>query len=345
MVKIEVKEKYKWKGNVRKEGEVYDVSEEEASKAKGSGKAEGEPEVEKLEIEEDEGGEEEDIPEDWKKYHLNRGFSPDEEEKVWSKTIGIDDKEVTLVRDFSDNDKGNKYAIGEEVDNDRLAEITENHPDLNMFSKFREGELDLEEAIAGAERENKSFSKSASEIGDEISVEEETGGQSGKQKMKVKMEPAMELNGEDSARKVEENLIKSLKPEDFRSLIWDPEEESRLPYDKPTASAEAYDLFARIIEMATGVKYNVKDVEFRKNKETYECDVKIVRESGNPGLDGKVLKGFKTKSKSKSSGDDQWRERIYTKARRNALKSEIPPTWVSRLVKEFSEKKSKNIRK
>ena len=117
-----------------------------------------------------------------------------------------------------------------------------------------------------------------------------------------------------------------------------------MPYQDIEPTAEAYDLFARIVEIATGVTYDVEEgfPKFYEDEEkgTVNCDVRIVRKP-----DGKRMPGHKTREKEALAGMDHWRERLYTKARRNALKPDIPPTWLNRLLREYRKKCRPKVRK
>lgn len=143
---------------------------------------------------------------------------------------------------------------------------------------------------------------------------------------------------EDTARQV----ISQLNTDDMHRLVWDPEADPAdvpydvrgLPYEKPEPSAEAFDLFAGIIEGARNVQYSVEDVEFEETDKTFECTVAIEKQTDQGN---KRLVGIKTRQKSRTTGIDHWRERIYSKARRNALKQDIPPTMVSSLLARYRE--------
>jgi len=138
---------------------------------------------------------------------------------------------------------------------------------------------------------------------------------------------------EDKARSV----INQLDYADMTRLVWDPDVESHmvpydpstLPYDRPEPSAEAFDMFATIIEGTMGVQYSVADVEFEETDETLGCTVTIEKQSENGT---KQLIGVKTRT---NTNKDHWRERLFSKARRNALKQDIPPTWVSTLLRRY----------
>jgi len=166
------------------------------------------------------------------------------------------------------------------------------------------------------------------------------------------MEPALELSGKQSTNLLEKMLLKGLDVEDLKRLVWDPDADPRevpydpeqLPYQDIEPTAEAYDLFARIVEIATGVTYDVEEgfPKFYEDEEkgTVNCDVRIVRKP-----DGKRMPGHKTREKEALAGMDHWRERLYTKARRNALKPDIPPTWLNRLLREYRKKCRPKVRK
>jgi len=140
---------------------------------------------------------------------------------------------------------------------------------------------------------------------------------------------------------VAENIINELGWQDFTRLVWDPDQpqgavpydSTGLPYDRPEPSAEAYDLFVSVIEAATGIQYSVEDVDCELTDETMECTVTVRRESDHGE---KMLVGMKTRDRS-NAGLDHWRERLYTKARRNALKQDVPPTWVATLLNRYQE--------
>jgi hypothetical protein len=138
---------------------------------------------------------------------------------------------------------------------------------------------------------------------------------------------------EEKARSVIQNLDEA----DMTRLVWDPSangknvpyKPSRLPYDRPEPSAEAFDMFATIIEGSQDVRYSVVDVEFTEGDQTLGCTVTIAKETPNGT---KRLVGVKTRT---NTNKDHWRERLYSKARRNALKQDIPPTWVSTLLRQY----------
>lgn len=146
---------------------------------------------------------------------------------------------------------------------------------------------------------------------------------------------------EDTAR----DVISQLDSDDMNRLVWDPDADAqsvpykpgKLPYDRPEPSAEAFDLFAGIIEGALDVQYSVESVEFEQTDKTYGCTVAIEKQT-DQGT--KRLVGIKTRQKSQTTGIDHWRERIYSKARRNALKQDIPPTMVSSLLARYRELES-----
>jgi len=137
------------------------------------------------------------------------------------------------------------------------------------------------------------------------------------------------------------SIINSLDSADMNRLVWNPDakpgtvpyDPTYLPYDSPEPSAEAFDMFATVIEQTQGIQYSVVDVEFSQNEETIGCTVVIEKQSEKGS---KRLVGVKTRKLSKTQGLDHWRERLYSKARRNALKQDIPPTWVSTLIDRFN---------
>lgn len=137
-------------------------------------------------------------------------------------------------------------------------------------------------------------------------------------------------------------VISQLNSDDMNRLVWDPNADvesvpydvRNLPYDKPEPSAEAFDLFAGIIEGAIDVQYSVEEVTFTNEDETFGCTV-IIEKQSESGT--KRLPGIKTRQKSRTTGIDHWRERLYSKARRNALKQDIPPTMVSSLLTRYRE--------
>lgn len=133
------------------------------------------------------------------------------------------------------------------------------------------------------------------------------------------------------------SLIESLGDTALDRFVWDPEKNPGLPYDRPEPSAEAVNVFAGIVEGVLGVQYSVEDVQFDRDDDEASCKVVIVRRSPIPELDGKQLIGFKTRTRF--NGDaDHWRERLFTKARRNALGQDIPPTWITALLEQYSKK-------
>lgn len=142
---------------------------------------------------------------------------------------------------------------------------------------------------------------------------------------------------EEKARK----LIQELDSGDMNRLVWDPDANPKdvpydpgyLPYDSPEPSAEAFDLFATIIEGAQSVQYSVEEVAFRETDKTIQCDVVIVKQTE---LGEKKLQGFKTSTMTDKA---HWRERVYSKARRNALKQDIPSTFVATLLQRYREVK------
>jgi hypothetical protein len=138
-------------------------------------------------------------------------------------------------------------------------------------------------------------------------------------------------------------IIQSLTGADMNRLVWDPTaaqrdvpyDPSTLPYDTLEPSAEAFDLFASVMEGIRDVVYSVEDVEFAKDEETLECTVWIEkRGDGEP----KQLIGMKTRERHGNDLDHS-RERLYSKARRNALKQDIPPTLVSTLLQRYERVK------
>jgi len=324
-MKVRIKKSCTVDGEDYEKGEVYNFDGEKASKMI------DEDVAEKLDSE---------APSDeLKKYLSSRGFSKNPEKNIWSKTVNVDGKEVNLIRDFERSEKGAKMAIDANTD-ESLSEVAENHPDQKYLTLLREGDVSLESAVTSAESEAKKYKsgrEQTDEIGSDLGENMDMMGNEGQQ-MAVQMQPALELDKEETTEKIESDIINGLTSEDLDELVWDPEEEN-VPYDKPMASADAYELFARIMEMALGVQYSVIDHSFRRNKEqdTFECDVTIERQSRNPRYDGKIMKGFKTRLNMGTR--DHWRERLYTKAKRNALKSEIPKVWISRLLRRYKNNK------
>jgi len=138
---------------------------------------------------------------------------------------------------------------------------------------------------------------------------------------------------EDKARSVIQNLDEA----DMTRLVWDPDassrdvpyDPSRLPYDRPEPSAEAFDMFATIIEGEQEIRYSVESVEFTEGEDWLGCSVVIEKQTPTGT---KTLHGVKTRT---NTNKDHWRERLYSKARRNALKQDIPPTWVSTLLRRY----------
>jgi len=143
---------------------------------------------------------------------------------------------------------------------------------------------------------------------------------------------------EDTARQV----ISQLNRDDMHRLVWDPDADpetvpykvSGIPYDRPEPSSEAFDLFAGIIEGAQDIQYSTESVDFEETDKTYGCTVVIEKQTD---MGTKRLVGIKTRQKSRTTGIDHWRERIYSKARRNALKQDIPPTMISSLLARYRE--------
>jgi len=296
--------------------------------------------------EEEEAEEEPKVREDWVKFLVSRGFSRSAEENIYSKELEGGRK---LVVDFEQDPQGRRFGYDEEGKSSR--ELRE-HPDLAAFKALRDGDVGSpEDAVTMAEREiraieeEKEPEEKAEEVGEAVEVEAGEG-----RVQELRMEPALELSGEQSTNLLEKMLLKGLDVEDLKRLVWDPDANPRevpydpeqLPYQDIEPTAEAYDLFARIVEIATGVTYDVEEVDFHEDEEkgTVNCDVLIVREP-----DGKRMPGHKTREKEALAGMDHWRERLYTKARRNALKPDIPPTWLNRLLREYREKCRPKVRK
>jgi hypothetical protein len=140
---------------------------------------------------------------------------------------------------------------------------------------------------------------------------------------------------EDKARSVIQNLDQA----DMTRLVWDPSapsndvpyNPSNLPYDRPEPSAEAFDMFATIIEGEQQIRYSVESVEFTEGDDWFGCSVQIEKQTPEGS---KTLHGVKTRTNTRQ---DHWRERLYSKARRNALKQDIPPTWISTLLRRYKE--------
>jgi len=133
------------------------------------------------------------------------------------------------------------------------------------------------------------------------------------------------------------SIINQLDHADMTRLVWDPDaagntvpyDPQKLPYDTVEPSAEAFDMFAAIIEGQTDVTYSVAQWDFTITDETFECTVVIEKKTGEST---KQLVGVKTRD---TKHYDHWRERLYSKARRNALKQDIPPTWLSTLLRRY----------
>jgi len=138
------------------------------------------------------------------------------------------------------------------------------------------------------------------------------------------------------------SIINSLDGTDMNRLVWNPNADpqgvpydpTHLPYDSPEPSSEAFDMFATVIEQTQNIQYSVVDVDFSQDDETIGCTV-VIEKQTETGT--KRLVGVKTRRLDKTQGLDHWRERLYSKARRNALKQDIPPTWVSTLIDRFNE--------
>lgn len=342
----------KYHGEKHERGERFKIDDEDYPDAIEAGYVSPAKEKESRISEPEELGEPEEekegITEDMKRFLTNRGWSKNEEKNIWTKETKVDGKLVRLVRDFEKTGKGAKMAIDSET-GESMKVLAEDYPDQKYFTKLRKGEIDLNEAVAKAESEanrygkegkNEELQDEAEELGEEISSETLQ-----KQvQIGAQIEPAMELDETETTEKLDDKIVQGLTEEDLKALVWDPEENRKLPYDRPTASAEAYDLFARIVEMALGVSYSEEGEDayvFRETENTYECDAKIIRKSENPMIPNKVMRGYKTRSKKATSGIDHWRERLQTKARRNALKKDIPKTWISRLLKKYRDERER----
>jgi len=136
-------------------------------------------------------------------------------------------------------------------------------------------------------------------------------------------------------------IINQLDHTDMTRLVWDPDmapdavpyDPTGLPYDRPEPSAEAYDLFASVLEGVHGIQYSTESVEFTDTDDILGCTVVLSRQ-GEHGE--KRIVGIKTRDRG-NVGMDHWRERLHAKARRNALKQDIPPTWVSALLARYQE--------
>lgn len=136
-------------------------------------------------------------------------------------------------------------------------------------------------------------------------------------------------------------IISALEQTDLDELVWNPHADpSTVPYNPRTLvhntitpSAKAFDLFASIIEAATDIQYSVVEWDFEETESQYRCDVIIEKQAGETT---KRLVGFKTELKE-NAGESAWRERVYSKARRNALKQDISPTWIKALLDRYRE--------
>jgi len=356
-MKVRIKKELKYEDEVYEQGDTVElpdnVAEQVIEKDYGTPmfeKAEEEPKEPEIhepeELGEEEEAEEEKVEEGWVKYLTSRGFSRRAEKNVYSKELPGGRK---LVVDFEQDSQGRRF--GYDKDGKPVEELRE-HPDLVAFKALRDGDVGSpEEAVTMAEQgikaleEEKEPEERAEEVGEAVEVEAGEG-----QVQELRMEPALELSGEQSTDLLKRMLLSGLNAEDLKRLVWDPDADPRevpydpkqLPYDDIEPTAEAYDLFARIVEIATNVTYDVEDVDFYEDGEkgTVNCDVQIVREP-----DGKRMPGHKTREKEALAGMDHWRERLYTKARRNALKPDIPPTWLNRLLREYREKCRPKVKK
>jgi len=137
------------------------------------------------------------------------------------------------------------------------------------------------------------------------------------------------------------DVIQHLTKKDMQELVWNPDAKAEnvhynprnLPYDSPTPSAKAYDLFASIIESSTDIQYSVEEWNFNETEDTKECTVIIEKRSGEQT---KQLVGMKTELKE-NLRTQAWRENLFAKARRNALKQDVPPTMMISLLNRFKE--------
>lgn len=230
----------------------------------------------------------------------------------------IRNQETGNVREFEDASEAKKQF-------QELQELADNPDDVVLVeSKASNSAQNAPEAVAVGDGESPSEVVEAAENDTRADV--------------------VDINQLPKISPVEEKareIISHLGPEDMKELVWNPDANpydvpynpQDLPYNSPTPSAEAFNLFATVLEGTQGIQYSVVDVDFEKTEETLGCMV-IIEKEGQAGT--KRLPGIKTRTR-RNKDLDHWRERLYSKARRNALKQDIPPTFVSALMARFRE--------
>jgi len=110
------------------------------------------------EVEETEEEEEEKI-----QYLESRGFGEIRKD-VWSKEVMVDGKPKKLVVDFQEDERGRRY--GYDLETEKSEKELRKHPDLLMFKRLRDGDIQLAEAVARAEKEEKEIQeKEIEEVG------------------------------------------------------------------------------------------------------------------------------------------------------------------------------------
>jgi len=227
---------------------------------------------------------------------------------------------------------------------DKLEEVVESFPelqpdDLRIEPVHTEGESDATQADESGETDDQVDVPDQAESPQQPTEVVENQSESDTTPVVTDSESLPKISPvEETAQKV----IGQLNHDDMNRLVWDPDADPEtvpydvrgLPYDRPEPSAEAFDLFAGIIEGAQEVQYSVEDVEFEQTDKTFGCTV-VIEKRSEQGT--KRLVGIKTRQKSRTTGIDHWRERLYSKARRNCLKQDIPPTMVSSLLARYRE--------
>lgn len=231
----------------------------------------------------------------------------------------------------------------------------------NMFGKEHTDELTEEEAgkldDELDERINKRDVEEKAE--EEVRKREETEISAGEGQVQVlkqnqkkedegmSVDKARELADDMASPEMVKDLIEDMDFSGLGEYIWDPEEETRLPYDSLEPKVSLYEMVHPLWEMYTGWSYNIDDFEFNIDEENdiYECTITIIRKGGPS--DPTTIRFTKTKQKDNlmkqsdiDSGEEksQWKEYMQSLAYKRAMRPQMR-LWVDKFVRAYKQSK------
>jgi len=152
------------------------------------------------EVEEEEAEEKSEIDEKLVRYLESRGFGKTEGKDVWSKEVMADGEPKKLIVNFQEDERGRRY--GYDLKTEKSEKKLRKHPDLLMFKRLRDGDIQLAEAVARAEKEEKEMQeKEIEEAGVRPTGIVGTGDQA---------QQLVQINESEVGKKIEEDLRKEL---------------------------------------------------------------------------------------------------------------------------------------